>query len=111
MTIQISELSPLRSKEHLGLLRLRFADISKATGYFIPEVMQIVFESCGLGHYLETRKQNPFTKFFLPQFERVSTNVLTKADINKILKKLDEWLIFWNTDIESDKQFKWRELK
>lgn len=111
VAVQISKISPLRSNQHLGLLRIRFRDLKKYTGYTTAELMHWFFRSCGLGHKLEDPPANAFSKFFVQDFERLSTQVLTTEDINKLMARLDEFLAFWNEDVEPHLQFQWSEYR
>ena len=107
IALQVSKLSPLRSSEHLGLMRIRFRDLKHATGYSVVEAMHVVFRSCGLGYKLEPKETNSFTKFFMANFDRLSTNVLTTEDVNKIMNKLEEFRIFWNDNEPQERHFEW----
>lgn len=107
VAVQISKVSPLRSDEHLGLMRIRFRDLKKYTGYTTAELMHWFFRSCGLGHKLEDPPANAFSKFFVQDFERLSTNVLTTEDVNKIMKRLEEFRVYWNENEPPELHFEW----
>jgi hypothetical protein len=105
--MQVGELSPLRTDEHMKFVRMKIGHICKYTGYRSGEMLDLLMESLGLGKSNEPKNPDLVAVFFV-RFRRMSTTRLTKAHVNAMSDRLDE-LKDWLNELRPDQWINWPE--
>jgi len=110
IAIQAGLLSPLRSDEHMRYIRMKIGHVSKITGYRPYELIDLFFESCGLGVASEIplRDTDSITAFFT-KFRRISSKRITTAQCNELSERLDEFREFYNSGKPPELWLNWPE--